>query len=452
MASGTKKLSAWETLRDLESADISAATVPDTKSLLGSVGLVRSRLDRLEAAVNTRIDEHHRAGDSEDSESANRRSGKSRRSSKKAAQRSTTLEKSPTLADSLDSGDITSDHIDVVSNKLTDLDPDKQQRLLDHIDDLFGPSLDPTDDPDPVPTPEKLRDDLTRYLDLLDEQAGIDKLEKQQRSTKLRKWVDPHDGMYKFFGELDPLLGEAFFKNIDDELEALWRQQHPKFDGKPLPQGLATNQHLAAHGLANLATKGRTVRDDSDETDSGTKANPGRRNTTDLIVLIDFETIRDGLRRHSICETGNGTGINTATARRLACEAGIIPAVLDTTGELLDLGRRQRLATPAQRRALRILHPTCAFGTCGTAFNHCHIHHVIPWEHGGPTDLVNLLPLCHKHHHLVHEGNWQLKLLPDRTVKIYRPNGEHSETVPPPTAEQTQARNANRERRKPNNN
>ena len=73
-------------------------------------------------------------------------------------------------------------------------------------------------------------------------------------------------------------------------------------------------------------------------------------------------------------------------------------------------------------------------------------------EHGGLTDLVNLLPLCHKHHHLVHEGAWQLKLLPDRTLKIYRPNGEHSETVPPPTAAKTRARNAAREHRKPSHN
>ncbi len=90
MASGTKDRAVWEVLRDLESADISGATVPATKAMLGSVGTVRSRLDRIEAAVNNRIDEHHQAGNSEDSETANRRSGKSRRSSKKASKRSKT--------------------------------------------------------------------------------------------------------------------------------------------------------------------------------------------------------------------------------------------------------------------------------------------------------------------------------------------------------------------------
>lgn len=134
MASGTRDRAVWEVLRDLESADISAASVPDTKTLLGSVGRVRSRLDRLEAAINTRIDEHHRAGDSEDSEAANRRTGKSRRSSKNAAKRSKVLAKSPTPTEALDSGEISADRVDVVSNKLADLDPDTQQKLLDHVD------------------------------------------------------------------------------------------------------------------------------------------------------------------------------------------------------------------------------------------------------------------------------------------------------------------------------
>jgi predicted restriction endonuclease len=57
-------------------------------------------------------------------------------------------------------------------------------------------------------------------------------------------------------------------------------------------------------------------------------------------------------------------------------------------------------------------------------FDACKIHHVTPWEHGGPTNLDNLLPLCEReHHHLVHEGHWQLALHPDRTVTIHRPDG-----------------------------
>jgi len=48
------------------------------------------------------------------------------------------------------------------------------------------------------------------------------------------------------------------------------------------------------------------------------------------------------------------------------------------------------------------------------------------WEHLGPTDLANLIPLCEAHHHLVHEGGWTLSLKPDRTITLRRPDGSLS--------------------------
>jgi hypothetical protein len=71
------------------------------------------------------------------------------------------------------------------------------------------------------------------------------------------------------------------------------------------------------------------------------------------------------------------------------------------------------------------MYRTCAHPHCDVAFDHCQIHHVTPWEQLGLTDLENLLPLCSKHHHLVHEGRWQLTLQPDRTITLQRPDGTH---------------------------
>ncbi len=127
----------------------------------------------------------------------------------------------------------------------------------------------------------------------------------------------------------------------------------------------------------------------------------------------------------SICETSNGIPLPVDTIRRLCCEAAIIPIVLGTDGEALAVGREQRVANRAQRRALRAMYRTCAHPHCDIAFDHCQIHHVIPWERFGLTDLDNLLPLCSKHHHLVHEGRWRLTLQPDRTITLQRPDGTH---------------------------
>ena len=80
--------------------------------------------------------------------------------------------------------------------------------------------------------------------------------------------------------------------------------------------------------------------------------------------------------------------------RQLACDAEIIPIVLNSHGEALDVGRAARLATPAQRQALRAMHRTCMYPTCTVPFDDCRIHHIVPWEQGGTTDLDNLGPLC----------------------------------------------------------
>jgi len=93
-------------------------------------------------------------------------------------------------------------------------------------------------------------------------------------------------------------------------------------------------------------------------------------------------------------------------------------------------GRSQRLATPAQRAALRAMHRSCIGPTCTVPFEDCEIHHIIPWEIGGRTDLANLAPLCNHDHHLVHEGHWTLTLTPDRTATWTRPDGTHYLTTP----------------------
>ena len=106
---------------------------------------------------------------------------------------------------------------------------------------------------------------------------------------------------------------------------------------------------------------------------------------------------------------------------RSACEADIIPMVLGGNSVPLDVGRSRRLATVHQRRALEAIHPTCAIPDCDVGFHHCQIHHIDYWEHGGPTNMDNQIPLCSKHHHAAHEGGWKLTLDPTtRVVTIMR--------------------------------
>ncbi|NNF54452.1 MAG: HNH endonuclease, partial [Acidimicrobiales bacterium] len=71
---------------------------------------------------------------------------------------------------------------------------------------------------------------------------------------------------------------------------------------------------------------------------------------------------------------------------------------------------------------------------CDVPFDHCQIHHITFWEHGGATDLHELIPLCSRHHHQIHEGNWTIRLDQHRNLHIIKPNGHTWAIKPPPSA------------------
>jgi len=117
----------------------------------------------------------------------------------------------------------------------------------------------------------------------------------------------------------------------------------------------------------------------------------------------------------------------------MACMAAIIPVVLNGDGVCLDAGKGARFANREQRRALRAMYKTCGIPGCTVASRHCQPHHVIWVSRLGDTDLDNLIPLCSKHHHAVHEGGWNLILHPNRSLTITYPNGRVQTSGPPST-------------------
>lgn len=109
-------------------------------------------------------------------------------------------------------------------------------------------------------------------------------------------------------------------------------------------------------------------------------------------------------------------------ARRIACDARLQVAVEDAVGAAMGQRLDQRIVNRKLRRLLRRRdHGTCQFPGCGTQ-RRLHAHHVIHWEHGGPTELENLISLCHRHHRSVHEGGWNIIDKNSRFV-FYDPQG-----------------------------
>ena len=244
--------------------------------------------------------------------------------------------------------------------------------------------------------------DMGRLERILSRDDGLSKQARNRRHRNVRRWVDRNTGMCHTHLQLDAETDASVAAALDAAIAAAKTRQQD-WD--------LTFDQLQADTLVDLITR-----------TPGAASNNDRR-VPEVIVLIDLDTLRTGLHDHGVAETADGNPLPADTIRRMCCDADIIPTVLDTNGVTVDVGRERRVATRHQRRALRAMHTSCAHPDCTVRFDNCQIHHVTPWEHGGPSDLDNLLPLCSTHHHLVHEGRWTLTLNPDRTIELRQPDG-----------------------------
>jgi hypothetical protein len=137
-----------------------------------------------------------------------------------------------------------------------------------------------------------------------------------------------------------------------------------------------------------------------------------------LVVMIDHDRLTEEL---GVAHLGTGQAITAGEARRLACNAGILPMVLSGKSQPLDVGRKQRFHTPAMRKALAVRDRECRVVGCDIPAAWCEAHHLIPWaEAGGPTNVNDALLLCAFHHHRAHDKTYDLRRLPDGGVRFFR--------------------------------
>jgi hypothetical protein len=90
----------------------------------------------------------------------------------------------------------------------------------------------------------------------------------------------------------------------------------------------------------------------------------------------------------------------------------------------LDVGRAQRTATAAIRRAVEIRDGRCVFAGCDAPPEWCDVHHVVHWAFGGPTSCDNGALLCERHHTACHQGGFAVSRDPGTSRwRTYRPDG-----------------------------
>ena len=109
----------------------------------------------------------------------------------------------------------------------------------------------------------------------------------------------------------------------------------------------------------------------------------------------------------------HGEGKRRVRRAHAAYDAEIIPTILGSRGEVLDVGRLRRLVTPALWTALMVRDRHCTFPACTRPPLMCHAHHLHHWADGGDTSLDNLALLCGHHHRVIHHTPWEMRLNPD---------------------------------------
>jgi hypothetical protein len=347
-----------------------------------------------------------------DGESLNHESGITSREGRRRDARSRILRRFPELAQHLCEGRITSEHIDAVADISRTADPEIRGVLDDYSTEIISAVL--------AHDPAKLRRVLAQLITRIAADLGVERTARQRRARFLRHWMDVN-GMGRITAQLDPDTYQRFAAILG---AATQRARHRAQSASSANPGDPTQDpgtaepfdagHLNIDTLIELVVAGN---------DHVNPESAGHRRGVSMSVIIDLATLLEGLHAASICEYADGTPIDLAQARQLACEAQLLPVVLSGASVPLDVGRSQRTATTHQHTALHAIYATCAVPACTTAVTQCQIHHLHRWEHGGRTDLSNLLPLCGYHHHVIHRERWKLEMNEQRHLLITLPDG-----------------------------
>lgn len=282
----------------------------------------------------------------------------------------------PTTAEALAAGSLSPDHAAVITRTLDDLpstvdDPTRdaaERELIEHAGSR---------DPRQLAT---LARHLAYCLDPDGEQA-LAREERRMADTHHLSLTHRPSGWWDLEARLDPETGATLRSLLDPHA----RPRPSSTDG-PDPR---TPGRRHADAFRELLA---TIPGDHATTSSGQRPC--------LIVTIPLATLQ-GRAGTGPATLPDSQPLSAATARRLACDSELIPAVLGSEGQPLDLGRSSYAPSSAQRRAVLLRdRNTCSHPHCDSPAR--HIHHIHHWVDGGPTDLGNLTALCGHHHRGIH--------------------------------------------------
>ncbi len=319
--------------------------------------------------------------------------------SKRVAVGRALAERLPFASKGWEAGYLGLEHVSVIDHATRQLEDSELVAEIDRIlTEAAADGLDPTD--------------LSRLADQIRAQSVPDeasaKAKRQHRDQSLQASTTL-DGMVHVSGLLDPEAGAAFkqalgFFTPDPPSPQEVLADPSLFQPIAYRRALGLSQ-MARHALAHA---------------EGCNGAGGTRDT--VIIGVGLDVLETGI---GVGAVAGGPTLGAGALRRLACDADVIPAVLGADSEILDLGRRARLANAALRAAVITRDGGCIFPGCQRPPSWCECHHRQHWVNGGETSLENLDLVCLRHHHLMHEGGWRLTVDNDlhRTAWFHPPDG-----------------------------
>lgn len=295
-------------------------------------------------------------------------------------------------------GELTATHARVITRALT------PQRIAQAAD--AGIELAETDEilaqVARCTTPQHTAQAVARWVAGVDPDGALDEAADIRRRFSMAAGLD---GRVHLRGELDAVGGEY----LHTALAALMNGDRPAGDRR----SHAERQADALVALARGALDGGAL-----------PAVRGER--AHVRVTIDWQSLSSD--RGTVGVAGGDLAwagpVTPETARRLACDSTVVRIITGPDGLPLDVGRAQRTATAAIRRAVEQRDGHCVFAGCDALPEWCDVHHVVHWAFGGPTSCDNGALLCERHHTSCHEGGFTVRRNPGTgRWHTYRPGG-----------------------------
>lgn len=254
---------------------------------------------------------------------------------------------------------------------------------------------------------DKFAKTVRRNQQEMSDDDGQSILDRQREKRTARAFMSRETGMFVLSGEFDPMTGARIETVLAAKERELWNAENPKERRTP--------QQRMADALAELILE----------------PGKGKAKGTALMVVADYDVVHQELINARLAD---GTPIPIAELIRLACDADLLPGVFRAATQEMNLGRKRRTASDAQRAALVYRDKECI--GCGASAHRSFAHHVRFWKNGGPTDFGNLVLVCNKCHHNIHDLGWEVTHdsdtgchnvdpppdpFPDTGVDTYRP-------------------------------